>query len=102
MSKPYDMVYKEVFQKYQLPENLLDELKHERVEQLVKWNDQKNEPVDWLLILTRQFGDVSTLALNERHSEDNVKEQLHHKMLTIAAVAFAYLENEQLLDQVTK
>lgn len=71
--------------------NILDEIKKERVKQDVKWGEKNHAPADWLMILGEEVGEVSKAALEAKFGSKTLTEY-REELVQVAAVAVAMIQ----------
>jgi len=71
--------------------NILDEIKKERVKQDVKWGEQNHAPADWLMILGEEVGEANKAALEAKFGNKTLTEY-REELVQVAAVAVAMIQ----------
>lgn len=71
--------------------NILDEIKKERVKQDVKWGEQNHAPADWLMILGEEVGEANKAALEAKFGSKTLAEY-REELVQVAAVAVAMIQ----------
>ena len=85
-------------------ENILDEIKQERIRQNNKWGEQNHSPIEWMAILMEEVGEVSKEALEHHFKYPNKSgefsdeiqesrmENYREELIQVAAVASQMVE----------
>jgi len=71
--------------------DILKEIKKERVKQDNKWGEQNHSPSDWLMILGEEVGEVNKAALEAKFGGGTLIEY-RKELIQVAAVAVAMIE----------
>ena len=76
-------------------EQVLLEVKSERIKQELKWGQQNHKPIEWIPILGEEVGEVNKALLETYFGYDGAKgyEEYRKELIQVAAVAVAMVES---------
>lgn len=89
----YDNPYEDEHQRMSKTEDVLEEVKAERVRQDVKWGEQNHNPFVWLAIIGEEKGEADEAALKSMLEGGKTLSDYRDELVQIAATAVSAIES---------